>query len=77
MAAGSQALNGIWALLVILAVKNTMSEIKELFNPSLPLKLAELLVKLSSLKREIRIKASPTRFIIPVIKPAPKDLLLL
>ena len=77
MAAGSHALNGSWALFVQAATMNTNAA------QDLIVKLAdcegnsELLGSSHHLVSEIRIKASPTRFLIPVRRPELKALPLL
>ena len=70
MAAGSQALKGTWALFVIAAtIKVLKVRLAGLMPPSILIgKVNDL--KGSIIEREMRIKASPTRLVRAVRRPA-------
>lgn len=75
IAAGSQALKGIWALLVekakVIRIINNVGLIKDSSH-------IKIIVQWDCEDRitiESRIRTSPSRFVIKVIIPAPKDLL--
>jgi len=77
IAAGSQALKGTCALLVTPAKIKNLHAHQHISAPYLPTKTLLPLGALITLNKLMRIILSPTRFIIPVINPAPREVLLL
>ena len=77
IAAGSQALKGNWALFVQAAVTSTPTNIQLGVIPQECAGIIDTLGRQNTPASVVKISASPTRFLIPVIRPELKALLLL